>query len=278
VHLRFRRLPGPAVLARVLAGIVGLAVLAAVLSAGGRAPSSLVQKARQRVGAHLIGHARPRTAANQQSRNWSGYVRAGFGITRATGAWHVPTLRTSYDGYSSTWVGIDGATSNDGYLIQTGTEADVIGGRAHYAAWWEVITPSDLAPETRFASLTIHAGDSISASVTKNASGTWTMRLTDNTTGHSASHTQAFAGRGASAEWIQEDTDVDGYISPAPDWQSVTFTRITLNGANPRLSAVEALDIVDAHGTREDVTSAPTASRSGFTVRWLAPGTRTKAS
>jgi hypothetical protein len=269
VYIRFRYL------IIVLISVAGLAALAAVLSSGGPAPSTLLQKARDR--AHLVSHARLRAAANQQSRNWSGYVRAGFGITRTSATWRVPTLKTTHDGYSSTWVGIDGATRNDGYLIQTGTEADAIGGRAHYAAWWEVITPSDLAPETRFATLTIHPGDSISASVAKNASGTWTMRLSDNTTGHSASHTQAFAGPGASAEWIQEDTDVDGYISAAPDWQAVTFSRITLNGANPRLSAVEALDIVDAHGTREDVTSAPTSSRSGFTVRWLAPGTRTRA-
>jgi hypothetical protein len=159
-------------------------------------------------------------------------------------------------------------------LIQTGTEADVVDGRASYDAWWEVITPADRAPETTFATLTIHPGDSISASVQKVASGQWRMRLVDNTTDHSASHTQPFAGPGASAEWIQEDTEVGGHISAAPDWQSVTFTRITVNGANPRLSAVEAVDIVDSRGTREDVTSAPTAARSGFTVRWLAPGTR----
>ena len=267
MFIRFRHL----VVLLLLIAIGGLAALAAGLSSGGPDPSSLVQQARQ---AH---QARVHAAENQRSRNWSGYVRAGFGITRTSARWHVPTLRTTRDGYSSTWIGIDGATRNDGYLIQTGTEADVVRGRPSYAAWWEVITPSRLAPETRFPTLAIHPGDSISASVVKNASGTWTVRLTDNTTGRTASHTQAFAGPGASAEWIQEDTDVDGYISAAPDWQSVTFSRITVNGANPRLSAVEALDIVDAHGTREDVTSAPTSSRSGFTVRWLAPGTRTKA-
>jgi hypothetical protein len=232
---------------------------------------------RHRVSPHVIGRHKRRAGSNQHSLNWSGYIKAGSAITSSTAAWHVPALKTTDDGYSSTWVGIDGASSADAYLIQTGTEADVVNGRATYSAWWEVITPSDEAPETRFTSLTIHPGDSMSASVRKSASGKWTMRLSDNTTGHSASHTSAFAGPGSSAEWIQEDTDVDGAISTAPNWQSVTFSRITVNGANPALTASEAVDIVDSQGTREDVTSAPTPSGSGFTVSWLATGTQTSA-
>lgn len=230
-----------------------------------------------RVSAHIVGRHKRRAGTNQHSLNWSGYIEPGAGITSSTATWHVPALKTTDDGYSSTWVGIDGASSNDGYLIQTGTEADVVRGRASYSAWWEVIAPSDVAPETRFTTLTIHPGDSISASVRKAASGRWTMRLVDNTTGRSASHTAVFAGPSSSAEWIQEDTDVDGAISTAPNWQSVTFSRITVNGANPGLKASEAVDIVDSQGTREDITGAPTASGSGFTVGWLATGTQTSA-
>jgi Peptidase A4 family len=228
-------------------------------------------------GAHVMGLHRWRAGSKQQSLNWSGYIRTGRSFTRASASWHVPSLKTTYDGYSSTWVGIDGATSTDGYLVQTGTEADVSGGRRSYRAWWEVITPSDPAPETVFANLTVRPGDSISAAVYRVSSGRWTMRLRDNTTGHSASHTADFAGPGSSAEWIQEDTDVNGYISAAPDWETVTFRYLRLNGANPDLVASEAVDIVDSAGTREDVTSAPTSSGSGFTVTWLAHGTRTAA-
>jgi hypothetical protein len=189
----------------------------------------------------------------------------------------VPALKTTYDGYSSTWVGIDGASGNDRYLIQTGTEADVSGGRPEYRAWWEIITPTDVAPETLFDNLAIHPGDSISASVAKVATGKWVMRLRNNTTGHSASHTAAFAGSGSSAEWIQEDTDVNGYISSAPNWGSVTFRRLLLDHLNPKLQPGEAVDIVDTRGTREATTSAPSPAGSGFTVRWLATGTRTAA-
>ena len=139
-----------------------------------------------------MGLHRRRHGTRQQSLNWSGYVRTGKGFTSASASWTVPTLTSTHDGYSSTWVGIDGATSSDRYLIQTGTEADVSGGRRSYRAWWEVITPTDVAPETLFDNLTIQPGDHITASVSRSAGGRWSMRLRDTTTGHSASHTTAF--------------------------------------------------------------------------------------
>ena len=217
-----------------------------------------------------------RTQAATHSLNWAGYVRTGSGFTSTSATWKVPTLKTAYAGYSSTWVGIDGATSTDRYLIQTGTEADVVNGRAQYRAWWEVITPSNVAPETPFA-MAVRPGDTIRATVAKNANGTWTMSLRNSTTGQSASHTTTFAGPGRTAEWIQEDTDVNGYISAAPNWQSVTFSSIRLNNASPALNATQAMDIYDSHGTRETSTAAPNPTKDGFTVTWLRPGTRTYA-
>jgi hypothetical protein len=244
-------------------------------SAATPAPARLT--AGHRVSPHVMGLHHRRHGARQQSLNWSGYIRTGHGFTGTSASWTVPTLTSTHDGYSSTWVGIDGATSSDRYLIQTGTEADVSGGRRSYRAWWEVITPTDVAPETLFDDLVIHPGDRVSASVSRLASGRWVMRLRNATTRHSASHTTAFGGPGATAEWIQEDTDVNGYISTAPDWHEVTFTSVRLNRANPKLQPAEAVDLVDSHGTREAVTGAPTRSGDGFTVTWLAPGTRTYA-
>ena len=222
---------------------------------------------------HGVVHVR--TQAANRSLNWAGYVKSGSKITSAAATWRVPTLKTTYSGYSSTWVGVDGATSGDQYLIQTGTEADVVGGKAQYHAWWEVITPTDEAPEKLFSSFTIQPGDTIRASVDKDASGTWTMSLFDYATSKSVSHTAKFAGPGKSAEWIQEDTDVNGYISAAPDWQSVAFSTIRLNNAAPALTTSQAMEIYDSNGTREVSTGAPNATKDGFTVTWLATGTRT---
>ncbi|MCW2494124.1 G1 family glutamic endopeptidase [Jatrophihabitans sp.] len=260
--------------ALTLGAAATLAVAGTLLAAG---PSSAIT-AQTRLTPHFVGLRHSATGsknATEQSLNWSGYIQSGSGYTASTATWRVPTLKTTYNGYSSTWVGIDGASSTDGYLIQTGTEADVVNKKASYDAWWEVITPTNEAPETLFSTLTIHAGDSITATVAKGTGGKWAMTLTDNTTGKTASHSSSFAGPGQSAEWIQEDTDVNGYISAAPDWQSVTFSGITTNGAAENLHSAAAVDIYDNHGTHEDSTGAPDSSGNGFTVTWLAPGTKT---
>jgi len=220
-----------------------------------------------------MAHTSRHTTAH--SLNWSGYVKQGTGFTSVAGSWHVPTLKTTSPGYSSTWIGIDGATAGDQYLIQTGTEGDVVNGRAVYHAWWEVITPTDEAPETLFDTLAVHPGDSIRATVSEAKSGSWKMSLHDYTTKQTVSHTATFAGPGKSAEFIQEDTDVDGYISSAPDWQKVSFTGLRVNNARPALRAAEATNIVDSHGTQEDETSAPNSAGDGFTITWLASGTQT---
>ena len=213
-------------------------------------------------------------AGVQHSYNWSGYAQTGAAgaFHSVTAVWTVPTLTTTYNGYSSTWVGIDGF--NDGYLVQTGTEADVVNHRPHYDAWWEVITPSNPAPEVVYGNFPVQPGDKITGSVVKGNGGKWTMKLVDARTGKTATHTAAFNGPGQSAEWIQEDTQVNGVISPAPDWQTVHFSQATANGANPQLKYSQSIDIRDTHGTKEDNTAAPVGGNS-FTVKWLAPGTGT---
>jgi hypothetical protein len=226
---------------------------------------------------HLIGVASGAGTNAQQSLNWSGYIKPGTSgaYSSSIASWTVPTLSTKFNGFSSTWVGIDGATSGDGFLIQTGTEADVINGKPKYDAWSEVITPTNLAPEVVFTGLTIHPGDKITASVFKATGVKWTMNLTDVTTNKTGTKTVTFKGPGESVEWIQEDTEVNSAISAAPDWKKVTFTAITVAGVSPGLLASQEVNIVDTHGTHEDRTSAPNATKNGFSVTWLAPGTPT---
>jgi alpha-glucuronidase len=212
----------------------------------------------------------------EESENWSGYLRTGSAgsFTTSTASWTVPTVATTYNGYSSTWVGVDGAANGDDYLLQTGTESDVVSHKASYYAWYEVITPSDEAPEVRFG-FKVSPGDAITASVTKGSGGDWTTKLTDKSTGSIGTHTTAYAGQGKSAEWIEEDTDVNNEISAAPDWKKVTFGDITLDGANPDLKAGDSLVIVDGYGTQEDTVSAPNSDDNGFTVKWKTTGSPT---
>ncbi len=263
----------------VLGGLVvgAAAVPAAVVPAGAAAASTNLIRAGSQARSPL-----ERSATTQTSLNWSGYIRSGSGFTSTTATFTVPKLLTTYNGYSSMWVGIDGASNSDNYLIQTGIEADVVNNQASYYAWWELITPTDQAPEEKFTKLTVKPGNSVTATVAKTTGGDWTMTLRNNTTKAVGTHTARFAGKGESAEWIVEDTDVNGSVSTAPDWQSVTMSSIALNHANPDLKSSEAvniqtsaglLGILGARGIQETATAAPNSAKNGFTVKWLATGT-----
>lgn len=64
------------------------------------------------------------------SNNWAGMAaQAAAGTFQgAYGQWTQPTVSaTSGNRYSCTWVGVDGASNSS--LVQTGTEADSVGGR-----------------------------------------------------------------------------------------------------------------------------------------------------
>jgi hypothetical protein len=247
------------------AALVGAATAGLLCAAPGSASAGVVHTHR------LHGLSAAGSYATRRSLNWAGYIKTGRRYTSVSASWRVPTVRTSINGYSSTWVGVDGAASGHRYLLQTGTEQDVVRGRASYYGWYEVITPTSVAPEQRIGGMTIHPGDSMTATLTRNGRGSWTFSLRDNTLRETGTLHLAYAGPGRSAEWIQEDTEVNGTISAAPDWQSVTFTNATVNGAGADLAYRQAVNIVDTRGTVEASTGRP-VNGNAFTVTWLAPG------
>src|SRR5205814_4637850 len=113
------------------------------------------------------------------SSNWSGYSAINGRYTSVSASWIQPTAScTSATTYSSFWVGIDGDGS--GTVEQTGTSADCSGGVARYYAWYEMYPkfPTNL-------SLAIRPGDSMSGSVTTNGNGSFTLTITNRTTGQS---------------------------------------------------------------------------------------------
>src|SRR5437588_2254119 len=205
----------------------------------------------------LLYH-RPIVAVNpNQSNNWSGYnqgaVEKGVQFHQVSGTWAVPTATRHKAGeneYSSTWVGIGGGcvdagcTVGDTTLIQAGTEQDVSSsGSASYSAWWELIP----APSIQIASLTIHPGDHIHASIAETVpnSEVWNMQLSDVTTGQSWSQTVPYTSTHATAEWIEETPlviDTSGAaLSPMPNLSTVNFDVATANGANAGLTASEEM-------------------------------------
>jgi hypothetical protein len=132
------------------------------------------------------------------SRNWAGYVATGGSFTSVSGTWTVPNVSAS-NGVSSdaTWVGIGGVTSQD--LIQAGTQDVVQNGQISRQAWIETL-PSPSQP----VSITINAGDSMTVSVAQQGSGTWQLKLNDNTNGQSFQTSVAYQSSLSSADWIEE--------------------------------------------------------------------------
>src|SRR5579884_3289052 len=142
-----------------------------------------------------------------QSNNWSGYDQGSLEqggtppklFTSIGGHWTVPTATQHTAGqaeYSSDWIGIGGGcvdsacTVTDSTLIQTGTEQDVASnGTASYSAWWEIIP----GPSLTITNMTVHPGDSMSASIDQVVPGVWTISISDATDGQSYSTTVPYS-------------------------------------------------------------------------------------
>ena len=174
--------------------------------------------------------ARPGARKNDSvtSGNWSGYAATGSSgsYTSVSSSWVQPSISCgSQDTYSSFWVGLDGYDNSA--LEQTGTEADCIGGQAEYGAWWEVLP----AAETPW-NATVEPGDQLTATVTDNGDGTFTMTLADSTQGWNQTTTQQGSSgyQDSSAEVIAEATDVNGQIADLSDFGTVDFTGSEADG------------------------------------------------
>ena len=202
-----------------------------------------------------LGHGSHNAAWS--SSNWSGYAKTGT-YTSITGKWTVPSVSaTSSATYSSTWIGIDGFTNSS--LIQTGTEQDYYNGAAHYGAWWEILP----APAT-FVSLTVHAGDHMSASIKKSSSSNnWTITLSNTTTGKSFTTTKTYTGPHSSAEWIEEAPTVNSRQANLAHYKTFTFDPATANGANPKISTSNR-GVMIQNGKQVSTPSNPDSDTDGF--------------
>lgn len=236
--------------------LAATATFATLIAASPSAPAAAV--------AHHSRVPRPSVGnLGWSSSNWSGYAVTGSGFVAVTGSWTVQAVsRTKRATYSSQWIGIDGF--NNSNLIQTGTESDYSGGSARYDACWEILP----AAETVITSLPVHPGDHMSASVSQNTNGTWTLAIKDNTTGGSFSTVQSYNGPQTSAEWIEEAPTVGGRIANLAHYSSPqTFDPGTVNGANPRLSASDGGEMVQ-QGQVVSIPSNPDSDSDGFNVSY----------
>jgi hypothetical protein len=198
---------------------------------------------------------------NSTSTNWSGYAVTGSRYTSVSASWTEPSVSCSGTAYSSFWVGLDGDTS--GTVEQTGTDADCSGSTPQYYAWYEMYPkyPTNLSNP-------VSPGDKLSASVTTNGSGAFTLTITDSTQGWT--HTQSARLKSAalaSAEVIAEAPSSRSGVLPLANFGSVGFTGASANGVSmDQLSGLDPITMVTSSGTVKAQPS--TMSNGSFSVTW----------
>jgi hypothetical protein len=225
------------------------------------------------------------TPVSTTSTNWSGYAvetsltsPQSNAVTSVSGAWKVPTVTATSSkstAYCSVWVGIDGYSSST--VEQLGTDSDIVNGKAEYYVWYEMY-PSASKDVT---SMTIAAGDAITASVQYITSGThagqFLLSISDTTrTNDSFSIYQTLSSaKRSSAEWVVEAPSSNSGVLPLAAFSTVTFTNatVTINGTTGAIdsSAWQCAKINMVSGsTSEDTTSSLTDSgaKSSFTVTY----------
>ena len=147
---------------------------------------------------------------------------------------------------------------NNVSLIQVGTAQDTSNGTTTYDDWYEILP----ANETLITS--VSPGDHIQASVNENSPGTWTIAITDITSGQSFSQAFAYSGPGTSAEWVEEAPKVNGLQSVLANFGTVQFTGMAWAGSNPSSMANLTLNMNDTSGTV--VASSSAIANDSFTI------------
>jgi hypothetical protein len=198
--------------------------------------------------------------SNSTSTNWSGYAVTGNRFTSVSGSWTEPTVTCSGTAYSSFWVGLDGDTS--GTVEQTGTDADCSGSTPKYYAWYEMYPkfPVNLSG-------TVRPGDKLSASVTTDGRGVFTLTISDSTQGWTNQTTARLkSAKLASAEVIAEAPSSSGGVLPLANFGTVNFTGATANGVSlDKLPNLDPITMVSG----STVKAQPSSISSGsFSVTW----------
>ena len=209
------------------------------------------------------------------STNWAGYAAtaAAGKVTKVSGAWVEPAAKcTSQLRLAAFWVGIDGFSSST--VEQVGTIMQCYGGAATYGAWWEMYPANALQ---LISTITVHAGDHFSASVTHSSAG-FKMSIKDITTGVSFSVTANQVGTArSSAECIVEAPAGDSTTSglyPLANFGTLKFSSCTatIGGVSAGIgtfSPLYAITMVSyPSGAHDLATVSALTSNKAFHVTW----------
>jgi hypothetical protein len=235
---------------RYLCGaLAGVLAIAAALSATGGGAATNARNARD----HRI--------SDSTSTNWSGYAVTGSRYTTVSASWTQPTATCSGTAYSSFWVGLDGDTS--GTVEQTGTDADCSGSTPQYYAWYEMYPkfPTNLRNP-------VAPGDKMSATVSTDGRGNFTLLISDATQGWSNTQKAKLrSAKLASAEVIAEAPSSSGGVLPLANFGTVGFSGATANGAT-LTSSTPGIDPITMQSGTTVKAQPSTISNGSFSVAW----------
>lgn len=208
-----------------------------------------------------LRHALNHRITDSTSTNWSGYAVTGSKYTSVSASWTEPSVSCSGTAYSSFWVGLDGDTSST--VEQTGTDADCSGSTPQYYAWYEMYPkyPVNLSNP-------VQPGDKLSASVTTNGKGAFTLTISDSTQGWTNTTNAKLRGASlSSAEVIAEAPSSRSGVLPLADFGTVNFTGATANGtAFNNLSGLDPITM--ASGSTVKAQPSSMSSGGNFSVTW----------
>jgi Peptidase A4 family len=192
------------------------------------------------------------------SLNWAGYAvySTSYHVTMVTGSWKVPTIsgvsgktcpdvQKTWDS-NSVWVGIDGFSTTDPTVEQTGTSSDCFYGQVSYYAWYEFYPAGSVVSSNK-----VSPGNSMTATVTYeglNTTGAPTFKSTlhDSTAGwwYNSTTTGVAGALRQSAEWIDESPYFDGFLG------LTNVSKVTFTGAETTIGGVTAG--ISGWGTHEN--------------------------
>lgn len=231
-------------------------------------------------------HASAGSALTQTaSENWSGYAATGANnsFSSVSSSWTEPTLNCVVNptAYAAFWVGLDGY--NDQTVEQIGSEANCVNGKVQNYTWYEMYPQN---PYEVVIGVAVAAGNKISATVSYNQptvssrgrfhstnnAGSFTLKLTDLSTGVSYSTTQTPTQTTdrSSAEVIAEAPYSNG-ILPLADFGLINYASSEINGSVlGNAPGLQEITLEDPHGMVA-TPSALDVTKQNFSVTWSDP-------
>lgn len=210
-------------------------------------------------------------ATEVASENWAGYAATGpaGSFTSVSASWAQPAVTCgATDTFSAFWAGLDGDGTQT--VEQTGTEADCSGGAATYQGWYEVFPNAPV-----FYTSPVQPGDAMSASVTSDGNGAFTLTLSDTTQGWTQTTQQTAAGAQLGSAEVIAEAPSSSTVLPLADFGTVNFADATVDnapiGAGANGTTLSELVMQSASGADLATPSALTGGNA-FSVTWDGSG------